>query len=212
MSKRILKSPVQLQQERAEDEKLANEISDALEMAERALSNSDPKAEERVNNVNDEGQKAKTEEMVVLKTPEELNKELEEAQELAKEISNALDVAERALKLNPNTELEDPMIEIGKVNRIDITEASVSQSLSSQSVPKKKISRAEKRKRRKEKRDAMNARTKTAKTQADLDAQLMEAQSLAKEIADALDVVEEALKMAPANTQSSYNELDNLSP
>mmetsp|Transcript_10634 Transcript_10634/g.25593 ORF Transcript_10634/g.25593 Transcript_10634/m.25593 type:complete len:683 (+) Transcript_10634:70-2118(+) len=250
MVKSILKSPVQLNKEREEDQKLANEISDALDLAERALSDLDQDSERRANDDNNqsdetkpvqlieekeedekfakrassnldrlteewaneiENQKSKTEEMTVLKTPEELNKELQEAQELAKDISNAIEVAERALKLNPNIELEDPMIEIDKVNSIDNTEVLVPKPASLPSVRKKKITRAEKRKKRKERQIAMNAITKAAKSQDDLDAELMEAQSLAKEIADALDVVEKALKVTPGNTKSSINDTDEAS-
>ena len=71
----------------------------------------------------------------------------------------------------------------------------------------------EKRERRKANRNSKRARPKT---QDDLDAELMEAQSLAKEIAAAIDVVEKALKKTPANTNSSDTDInetrDNVTP
>jgi len=150
-----------------------------------------------------ERQSAKPAVKIVIKSPEELNKEIEDALKLAKEISNALDVAERAMKIKPDSELDDPMIEIDKVKSIGRIETVVPPP-PQPSIIEEKTALAEKRNKRKTEVNDILARFKP-KPKKTLDAQLKEAQCLAKEIADALEIAEQSLMTASADS-SNFNE------
>lgn len=152
-----------------------------------------------------ERQSAKPAVKIVIKSLEELNKEIEDALKLAKEISNALDVAERAMKIKPDSELDDPMIEIDKVKSIGRIETVVPPPPPPQpSIIEEKTALAEKRNKRKTEVNDILARFKP-KPKKTLDAQLKEAQCLAKEIADALEIAEQSLMTASADS-SNFNE------
>jgi hypothetical protein len=140
----------------------------------------------------------------VVKSPEELNKEIEDAQKLAKEISDAMDVAERAMKMKPNSEFDDPMIEIEKLKSIGRIGTVVPLPLPA-SIVEEKATLVEKRNKRKtEINDVLSRfKPKPGKTLDGIDAQLKEAQSLAKEIADALEMAEQSLMTASADSSNS---------
>lgn len=134
---------------------------------------------------------------IIYKTPAELKKELTDAQNLANEISDALDVAEQALKMNPNGELDDPMIDIEKPQPLGRIETPTP------------LSRVEKDNQTKTYSNEVLARFQTAKTQDDLDAELEEARSLAKEVSDALEIAEKALTLATTTNNSSESKVDD---
>ena len=149
-----------------------------------------------------EGKKTMPVEKIVSKSPEDLNMELQEAEKLAKEISDSLDAAERAM--NSNIELEEPMIQIEKksMDRIE-TKLSIA----------KKKDFIEKKSKRKIGMGKMLSRFKrpsfkTAKSQDELDVELEEAESLAKEIADALHTAEQSLNATSENVESIKKEID----
>jgi hypothetical protein len=153
-----------------------------------------------------ERQSAKPVVKIAVKSPEELNKEIEDALKLANEISNALDVAERAMKIKPDSELDDPMIEIDKVKSIGRMKRVVPPPPPPPpSIIEETTALVEKRNKRQTEVNDVLARFKP-KPEKTLAAQLKEAQSLAKEIADALEMAEQSLMTASADSTNSNEE------
>jgi len=146
------------------------------------------------------GKSAKPATKIIFKSPAELNKEIEDAQKLADEISNALGVAERAMIMDPNNELDDPMIEIRieKLKSIGRIERPVP-------PPSSVVEKKKKKKKKVVPKDVLT-RFKRAKTQDDLDAEFLEARSLVKEIANALEKAERTLMMASTSSDSNLTE------
>ena len=150
------------------------------------------------------------------KTPDELGKEMKEAQDLAKEISDALEAAEKALNINnKDRDFNDPMIEISPTiirtskptkklspSRIDKNNDQISST-------KNNIFNSIKNKNRTSGNDRKLTLgdIKFTKTQDELDKELEEARALAKEVSDALEVAEQALMVARSG--SSRNESEN---
>jgi len=140
-----------------------------------------------------------------------LQKELDDAESLFQEVADALDAAERAMKLNPNSELEDPMIAIGGV--ADEPEEEPPTTKPSSKKQSKKASKKApfgfwKRPTR-EQRDAsaasemLMARIKNAKTPEQLNVNRKEEEQLANEIADALAMAEQALMVTSSTTNQT---------
>lgn len=115
-----------------------------------------------------------------------------------------MDVAERAMKMKPNSEFDDPMIEIEKLKSIGRIGTVVPLPLPA-SIVEEKATLVEKRNKRKtEINDVLSRfKPKPGKTLDGIDAQLKEAQSLAKEIADALEMAEQSLMTASADSSNS---------
>ena len=150
------------------------------------------------------------------KTPDELGKEMKEAQDLAKEISDALEAAEKALNINnKDRDFNDPMIEISPTiirtskptkklspSRIDKNNDQISST-------KNNIFNSIKNKNRTSGNDRKLTLgdIKFTKTQDELDKELEEARALAQEVSDALEVAEQALMVARSG--SSRNESEN---
>eukprot|EP00536_Pseudo-nitzschia_multiseries_P016123 jgi/Psemu1/44931/gm1.44931_g len=147
----------------------------------------------------------------IAKSPSELQKELVDAQTLVREISEALDAAERAMNLAPNNELDDPMIDIGKLQQRQLAAAS---DATEPNQPATKRALPFWKKRPGKKGDAASellaARIQRAKTKEHRDAE----QELANEIADALAIAEQALSSAndDETTNSNVNGDSNGEP
>jgi chromosome segregation ATPase len=152
------------------------------------------------------------------KTPYELGKEMKEAQDLAKEISDALEAAEKAMNINnTDRELNDPMIEISPTiirtskptkkvspSRIDKKNDQISfikNNIFNNTKNKNKTSNND--------RKLTLGDIKFTKSRDELDKEFEEARALAKEVADALEVAEQALMVARSG--SSRNESENKS-
>ena len=167
------------------------------------------------------------------KTTEELNKELDEAQKLVREISQSLDAVERSMKIT-NVESEESQIEadensIETIQTNTTIEANVvtdgpQDMIDERSVPKiegaafdedeeKKTANPVEKKKRKSGLKKVLSRFKppsfkTAKTQDELDAEIEKAESLAKEIAEALDTAEQAMSRTSKDLRSIEKEID----
>ena len=150
------------------------------------------------------------------KTPDELGKEMKEAQDLAKEISDALEAAEKALNINnKDRNFNDPMIEISPTiirtskptkklspSRIDKNNDQISptrNNIFNNTKTKNKTFGNDKK--------LTLGDIKFTKTQDELDKELEEARALAQEVSDALEVAEQALMVARSG--SSRNESEN---
>ena len=147
---------------------------------------------------------------IISKSPEELNKELDEAEKLAREVADALAMAERALNADSSIELNEPMVEIENKEPIERVEATLLPSNSN----------FEKKRRLKLDMYKYLSRVKlpvfepvtpdfeTAKSKADLDAELEKAESLVKEISDALDSAEQAMSTKSEKIKSIEKKIE----
>jgi chromosome segregation ATPase len=194
---------------------LPSKIRSASASASRSLAkskvdNSKSKREESENNIIVNNNPMR-------KTPDELGKEMKEAQDLAKEISDALEAAEKSMNVNnKDREFNDPMIEISPtIIRTGKPKKKVSSSITKAknndqiSFIKNNIFNNTKKETPVNVRKLALGDINFTKTQDELDKEFEEARALAKEVSDALEFAEQALMVVTSG--SSRNESENKS-
>ena len=145
---------------------------------------------------------------IIIKSPIELEKQIKDASDLVKELSDSMTAAEKKICINKRfSELNDQIIEITppkkrRSNRTEIKQAAIAKLISLQSKKDKQNNKILPDSKNKEdnfvssinKNSIGNSKAfKIRQTQLEIDKKLEEAQALAKEISDALDSAEKAL-------------------
>lgn len=145
---------------------------------------------------------------IIIKSPIELEKQIKDASDLIKELSDSMTAAEKKICINKRfSELNDQIIEITppkkrRSNRTEIKQAAIAKLISLQSKKDKQNNKILPDSKNKEdnfvssinKNSIGNSKAlKIRQTQLEIDKKLEEAQALAKEISDALDSAEKAL-------------------
>ena len=145
---------------------------------------------------------------IIIKSPIELEKQIKDASDLIKELSDSMTAAEKKICINKRfSELNDQIIEItppkkSRSNRTEIKQAAIAKLISLQSKKDKQNNKILPDSKNKEdnfvssinKNSIGNSKAfKIRQTQLEIDKKLEEAQALAKEISDALDSAEKAL-------------------
>ena len=145
---------------------------------------------------------------IIIKSPIELEKQIKDASDLIKELSDSMTAAEKKICINKRfSELNDQIIEITppkkrRSNRTEIKQAAIAKLISLQSKKGKQNNKILPDSKNKEdnfvssinKNSISNSKAlKIRQTQSEIDKKLEEAQALAKEISDALDSAEKAL-------------------
>lgn len=145
---------------------------------------------------------------IIIKSPIELEKQIKDASDLIKELSDSMTAAEKKICINKRfSELNDQIIEITppkkrRSNRTEIKQAAIAKLISLQSKKDKQNNKILPDSKNKEdnfvssinKNSIGNSKAlKIRQTQSEIDKKLEEAQALAKEISDALDIAEKAL-------------------
>lgn len=145
---------------------------------------------------------------IIIKSPIELEKQIKDASDLVKELSDSMTAAEKKICINKRfSELNDQIIQITppkkrRSNRTEIKQAAIAKLISLQSKKDKQNNKILPDSKNKEdnfvssinKNSIGNSKAlKIRQTQLEIDKKLEEAQALAKEISDALDSAEKAL-------------------
>ena len=146
---------------------------------------------------------------IIIKSPIELEKQIKDASDLIKELSDSMTAAEKKICINKRfSELNDQIIEITppkkrRSNRTEIKQAAIAKLISLQSKKGKqnnKIILPDSKNKEDNFVSSINKNSisnskalKIRQTQSEIDKKLEEAQALAKEISDALDSAEKAL-------------------
>lgn len=145
---------------------------------------------------------------IIIKSPIELEKQIKDASDLIKELSDSMTAAEKKICINKRfSELNDQIIQITppkkrRSNRTEIKQAAIAKLISLQSKKYKQNNKILPDSKNKEdnfvssinKNSIGNSKAlKIRQTQLEIDKKLEEAQALAKEISDALDSAEKAL-------------------
>ena len=145
---------------------------------------------------------------IIIKSPIELEKQIKDASDLVKELSDSMTAAEKKICINKRfSELNDQIIQITppkkrRSNRTEIKQAAIAKLISLQSKKYKQNNKILPDSKNKEdnfvssinKNSIGNSKAlKIRQTQLEIDKKLEEAQALAKEISDALDSAEKAL-------------------
>ena len=145
---------------------------------------------------------------IIIKSPIELEKQIKDASDLIKELSDSMTAAEKKICINKRfSELNDQIIQITppkkrRSNRTELKQAAIAKLISLQSKKYKQNNKILPDSKNKEdnfvssinKNSIGNSKAlKIRQTQLEIDKKLEEAQALAKEISDALDSAEKAL-------------------
>ena len=145
---------------------------------------------------------------IIIKSPIELEKQIKDASDLVKELSDSMTAAEKKICINKRfSELNDQIIQITppkkrRSNRTELKQATIAKLISLQSKKYKQNNKILPDSKNKEdnfvssinKNSIGNSKAlKIRQTQLEIDKKLEEAQALAKEISDALDSAEKAL-------------------